>query len=162
MWIAQKAEPLLLAYRFDLRLVFSVIYYLSFLVLLISGCTNESVTIILSKQNHQQSYIKFIEKIDSTIDWRWINAYETPINILKKELKQADGIIMTGGVDIHPGRYSQEGDTIRCGAIDVHRDSIEHILLDHVVSSGTPCLGVCRGLQFYERIFWWKLTPSSS
>ena len=130
-----------------------------FLVLLISGCTNESVTIILSKQNNQQSYRKFIEQIDSTINWRWINAYETPLNILEKELKQADGIIMTGGADIHPGRYSQEGDTIRCGAIDVHRDSIEHILLDHVVNSGIPCLGVCRGLQFMNVYFGGSLHP---
>ena len=146
-----------------LRLLFSVIFICVF-----ASCsddtdyikdTPQSVTIVLSKQNSSSSYRNFIEEIDTTISISWVNAYTLSLSQLAVELEKADGIIMTGGVDIHPGRYSQEGDTIRCGAIDVHRDSIEHILLDHVVNSGIPCLGVCRGLQFMNVYFGGSLHP---
>ena len=60
----------------------------------------------------------------------------------------ADGVLMTGGADIHPERYGHAADTARCGAIDMERDRIESELLRAVDSLHLPCLGVCRGLQF--------------
>lgn len=110
--------------------------------------SNKSLTIILSKQNSSSSYMKFIEKLDSTIEINWINAYTTPLSEIDNILERADGIIMTGGVDINPGLYGQAFDTIKCGAIDLKRDEIEMALLDFALEKGTPCLGICRGLQF--------------
>jgi putative glutamine amidotransferase len=66
---------------------------------------------------------------------------------LESEIAQAEAIVLTGGEDIHPGRYGQPDDTVRCGRIDVERDRVEHQLLDAVRAQGLPCLGVCRGLQ---------------
>ena len=66
---------------------------------------------------------------------------------LNEELKKADGIILTGGADIHPARYGQIADTVKCGTIDTYRDSIEFLLLSHIDEFGTPCIGFCRGLQ---------------
>ncbi len=110
--------------------------------------SNQSLTIILSKQNSSSSHIKFIEKLDSTIEINWINAYTTPLSEIDNILERADGIIMTGGVDIHPGLYGQAFDTIKCGTIDLKRDEIEMALLDFALENGTPCLGICRGHQF--------------
>ena len=135
-----------------LCLLFSVFFICAFA----SSCdyndhvkeTPRSVTIVLSKQNSSSSYRNFIEKIDTTITINWINAYTTPLSQLTVDLEHADGIILTGGVDIHPGLYGKSFDTIRCGTIDIHRDELETILLDYALETGTPCLGVCRGLQF--------------
>ena len=110
--------------------------------------TPRSVTIVLSKQNSSSTYRNFIEKIDTTITINWINAYTTRLSRLIVELKNTDGIILTGGVDIHPELYGKSFDTIRCGTIDNQRDELETILLDYALENGTPCLGVCRGLQF--------------
>jgi len=110
--------------------------------------TPHSVTIVLSKQNSSSSYRNFIEKIDTTISISWVNAYTLPLSQLAVELEKADGIIMTGGVDIHPSLYGKSFDTIRCETIDIQRDEVEKVLLDYALESGTPCLGICRGLQF--------------
>ena len=135
-----------------LRLLFSF-----FFICVFAACSNDkdhvkemprSVTIVLSKQNSSSSYRHFIENIDTTITFNWINAYTTPLSQLTVDLKNADGIILTGGVDIHPALYGNAFDTIRCGTIDIKRDEIETTLLNHALESGKPCLGVCRGLQF--------------
>ena len=146
-----------------LRLLFSV-----FFICVFASCgdnndhvkeTPRSVTIILSKQNSSSSYRHFIENIDPTIKINWINAYTTPLSQLTVELEDADGIILTGGVDIHPGLYGNAFDTIRCGTIDSKRDELETTLLDHALESGTPCLGICRGLQFMNVYMGGSLHP---
>ena len=133
------------------------ILFLLFCVGALSACSNDnalsehapkSINIILSKPNNSSSYRNFIDKLDTTIHINWVNAYTTPFPLLALELENADGIIMTGGVDIHPGLYGKSYDTIRCGTIDIKRDEVEAALLDYALESGTPCLGVCRGLQF--------------
>jgi putative glutamine amidotransferase len=108
----------------------------------------QSVTIVLSKANSSSTYQNFIQKLDTTIEINWVNAYTTPLSELDQELKNADGIILTGGVDIHPGLYDNAFDTIRCGTIDIRRDELEGAILEYALENGTPCLGVCRGLQF--------------
>jgi len=121
--------------------------------------TPRSVTIVLSKQNSSFSYRNFIENIDTTITINWINAYTTPLSQLTVDLENADGIILTGGVDIHPGLYGNAFDTIRCGTIDLKRDELETTLLDYALESGIPCLGVCRGLQFMNVYMGGSLHP---
>jgi putative glutamine amidotransferase len=157
-----KANPYF--WRMDkLRLLFSV-----FFICVFASCsdnndhvkeTPRSVTIILSKQNSSSSYRNFIENIDTTITINWINAYTTPLSQLTVDLENSDGIILTGGVDIHPGLYGNAFDTIRCGTIDIIRDEIETTLLDYALENGTPCLGVCRGLQFMNVYMGGSLHP---
>lgn len=105
------------------------------------------ITIVLSKPNSSDSYRNFIERIDTTIQINWVSAYSTPLNQLSTILEQADGIILTGGVDIHPSLYGNSFDTIRCGTIDTVRDEIETKILDYALHRKIPCLGICRGLQ---------------
>ena len=146
-----------------LRLLFSV-----FFICVFTSCSDEnehvqesprSITIVLSKQNSSSSYRHFIEDIDPTIKINWIDAYTTPLSQLTDDLEEADGIILTGGVDIHPGLYGNAYDTVRCGTIDSKRDALETTLLDHALESGTPCLGVCRGLQFMNVYMGGSLHP---
>jgi len=57
-----------------------------------------------------------------------------------------DGLLFTGGVDIHPRRYGQavhEG----CERIDEDRDATEFALAELARPSAMPILGICRGIQ---------------
>ncbi len=57
-----------------------------------------------------------------------------------------DGILFTGGGDVHPERYRAKGHP-KVNSIDEDRDRIEIHLVQQVVQRGTPFLGICRGLQ---------------
>ena len=117
--------------------------------LIIAGCTSKlpEKTIILSKEYSIKTSENFITRLDSNYSWRFVDAYTVSSDELNEELKKADGIILTGGADIHPARYGQIADTVKCGTIDTFRDSIEFVLLNHIDEFRTPCIGFCRGLQ---------------
>lgn len=58
----------------------------------------------------------------------------------------ADGLFLTGGVDIEPARYGEE--TLpECGKLDLWRDEMEFAWGRAFVLAEKPILGVCRGLQ---------------
>jgi putative glutamine amidotransferase len=57
-----------------------------------------------------------------------------------------DGILFSGGGDIDPGYYGGESHE-RVGEVDADRDRVELHLLQSAVQSGTPFMGICRGIQ---------------
>lgn len=57
-----------------------------------------------------------------------------------------DGVIVAGGPDVDPGRYGAERDP-RTGPADAERDAWELALIRAALTSGTPLLGICRGMQ---------------
>lgn len=112
----------------------------------------DSVTLVLSKFYSSQNYRHWLNRLADADPHlqrplRFVQAYGMEETALMTELGRAQAVVLTGGEDIHPGRYGQAADTVRCGRIDEERDRVEHRLLDHVIATGTPCLGVCRGLQ---------------
>ena len=112
----------------------------------------DSTTIVLSKYYTSRNYRRWLERLslaDATDrgPLRFVQAYGMEDAALALELSRASAIVLTGGEDIHPARYGQPADTVRCGSIDTERDRVEHLLLDFTMREGTPCLGVCRGLQ---------------
>lgn len=75
---------------------------------------------------------------------RWIGHAQTESN--RKALLECDGLLMPGGVDIEPARYSQQTDE-KCGKIDTGRDAAEWWILETFLPTGKPVLGICRGIQ---------------
>ncbi|PSM40003.1 gamma-glutamyl-gamma-aminobutyrate hydrolase [Streptomyces dioscori] len=57
-----------------------------------------------------------------------------------------DGVVIAGGPDVDPARYGAERDP-RCGPEARARDSWELALIEAALASGTPVLGICRGMQ---------------
>ncbi|MEV6794033.1 gamma-glutamyl-gamma-aminobutyrate hydrolase family protein [Streptomyces sp. NPDC051320] len=57
-----------------------------------------------------------------------------------------DGLVIAGGPDVEPARYGAEPDP-RCGPPARERDAWELALIDAALVSGTPLLGICRGMQ---------------
>jgi putative glutamine amidotransferase len=66
--------------------------------------------------------------------------------LVEEYLEAIDGLIMTGGVDIHPSFYGQIV-LERCGEIDEERDRFEVELIHAARGRDLPFLGICRGLQ---------------
>jgi putative glutamine amidotransferase len=65
---------------------------------------------------------------------------------LRAVFQKLDGLLLSGGVDIHPTCY---GEAIhdQCGRIDADRDEVELTLTGWALEDGKPLLGVCRGIQ---------------
>jgi putative glutamine amidotransferase len=61
-------------------------------------------------------------------------------------VRRLDGLVITGGADIDPGRYGAEAHP-RTVSWRTDRDAWELALLDAADQHGTPVLGICRGMQ---------------
>ncbi|MGW2562206.1 gamma-glutamyl-gamma-aminobutyrate hydrolase family protein [Streptomyces sp. NPDC001514] len=57
-----------------------------------------------------------------------------------------DGLVVAGGPDVEPVRYGAEPDP-RTGPPARERDAWELALIEAALGSGTPLLGICRGMQ---------------
>jgi putative glutamine amidotransferase len=69
----------------------------------------------------------------------------TPDAERDEALLTMDGLLLSGGADIDPGRFGQAV----AGAVDVEpdRDALESAAWSVARSRGVPVLGICRGLQ---------------
>ncbi|MGW2552797.1 gamma-glutamyl-gamma-aminobutyrate hydrolase family protein [Streptomyces sp. NPDC001635] len=57
-----------------------------------------------------------------------------------------DGLVIAGGPDVDPARYDAER-SARTGPPAPERDAWELALIEAALASGTPLLGICRGMQ---------------
>ncbi|MBW5423134.1 gamma-glutamyl-gamma-aminobutyrate hydrolase family protein [Streptomyces sp. BG9H] len=57
-----------------------------------------------------------------------------------------DGVVIAGGPDVEPVRYGAEREA-RTGPPARERDAWELALIEAALESGTPLLGICRGMQ---------------
>lgn len=57
-----------------------------------------------------------------------------------------DGVVIAGGPDVEPVRYGSEREE-RTGPPARERDAWELALIEAALASGTPLLGICRGMQ---------------
>jgi putative glutamine amidotransferase len=90
-------------------------------------------------------------KLENYLNWLKRSPVEVePVILSYKELnsddlRKCDGLILTGGDDVHPEFYGEperEGDKY-----NRERDWFEFKLLDIAFSKNLPILGICRGLQ---------------
>ena len=68
-------------------------------------------------------------------------------------LKGAGGLLLTGGLDIHPRFYGQEPDPVANVRASVARDEVEFALLREALTRDMPVLGICRGMQLINVAF---------
>jgi putative glutamine amidotransferase len=120
--------------------------------ILLPSCSNESqeqkpLIIALTKERkiEGKKYGQWLRMQDSTI--RFIYLSELAFDDLADSLSLADGILFTGGADIHPALYGKAIDAVRCGAFDTIRDQYEMEAFRLASKLNLPILGICRGLQ---------------
>lgn len=97
---------------------------------------------------------------------RWITS-EQGVDVIKlgytdnnfKEIQKCDGIILSGGEDVHPRFYNRNEYLMYCHEIDERRDDFEWKVLEYTEEKKLPLLGICRGLQMANVFFGGTLIP---
>jgi putative glutamine amidotransferase len=69
-----------------------------------------------------------------------------PLPGIAAAVDRIDGLLLTGGGDIDPGRYGEQPHPAT-SRVSVPRDAAELELLDAATAAAKPVLGVCRGMQ---------------
>lgn len=59
---------------------------------------------------------------------------------------QCDGLLLSGGGDLHPALYGQQRESDKL-SIDPVRDAEEQALFEAFLARNKPVLGICRGIQ---------------
>ena len=61
-------------------------------------------------------------------------------------LEGVDGLLLTGGVDVHPHFFDEEPH-LKIGHIMLERDEVELVLTEAALKKNLPIFGICRGIQ---------------
>ena len=69
----------------------------------------------------------------------------TPASVREGALRSMDGLLLSGGADVHPSRYSQAIEGSR--EIEPDRDELEATAWEVARTRHVPVLGICRGIQ---------------
>lgn len=94
----------------------------------------------------------------------WIKGADENIEIIElsftrgntQDVSQCDGVVLSGGVDIHPGFHCSNYSLHYPFAPDefsVKRDEFELAVLEKALGLKIPVLGICRGLQLINSYF---------
>lgn len=75
------------------------------------------------------------------------------------EIRQCNGVVLSGGEDVHPRFYHCPEYVNLCDEIDERRDEFEWKVLDYTEQHRIPVLGICRGLQMANVYFGGTLLP---
>ena len=77
------------------------------------------------------------------------------------DIKACDGVVLTGGEDVHPRFYNRPDLYEYCYKDDVSeaRDEFEWRILEYTEANAVPVLGICRGLQIANVFFGGTLIP---
>ncbi len=92
-----------------------------------------------------QNYYRWLKSVDSTMVI--FDMYHLELDSALKLLAECDGLLLTGGTDVYPGRFGKENDTSRILQPDFKRDTLEFALLSKAIELKMPVQGICRGLQ---------------
>jgi putative glutamine amidotransferase len=85
----------------------------------------------------------------------WLRAIDDGLGIVKlsyrndgsEVLDAIDGLLLTGGGDVHPRFYDRPHELDKIKRADEQRDGYEFELLDRALGNDLPILGICRGMQ---------------
>lgn len=99
----------------------------------------------------------------------WVLSYRKDIEVVKlgykqnnlADIAQCDGILLSGGEDVHPKFYHQPAYLDYCypDDVDEQRDIFEFEVLSYTETHQIPVLGICRGIQVANVYFGGNLIP---
>ncbi len=64
-----------------------------------------------------------------------------------EEIEQCDGLLLTGGGDIHPKAFGKSDGVAQTEGVDKRRDNFEFKVIEKALAQKMPVLGICRGMQ---------------
>ncbi len=105
------------------------------------------------------------DSLDNYLGWLGRSASGATLRILspgratEDEVGECEGIVLTGGGDVHPASYGR-GDALRVAReVKADRDEFEFGLIRRAVAARTPLLGICRGCQVFNVAMGGSLIP---
>jgi putative glutamine amidotransferase len=89
---------------------------------------------------------------------RWIQRAAPDSEVVKlscvlgnaRELERCDGLLLTGGGDVHPRSYGREDALPAVKGVNVQRDEFEFGIINAATQLHLPVLGICRGMQVFN------------
>jgi putative glutamine amidotransferase len=130
--------------------------FFPFLLFLFGTHLSQSQQIRIATIRDNSNVKSYVQSIDSTVVL--INFAKLEKRKWKQELKKCQGIILSGGADIHPKRYGKNEYTHLC-ELEEKRDELEWRLLTLAAQDSLPIFGICRGMQFINVFYGGTLCP---
>ncbi|MBI2618638.1 MAG: gamma-glutamyl-gamma-aminobutyrate hydrolase family protein [Ignavibacteriales bacterium] len=90
-----------------------------------------------------ENYGKWIHRVDRDVEM-------VKLSHLRKNaeaVKEMDGLILSGGGDVHPALYGREDAVDQVEEVNEMRDSFEFGVIERALEAEIPILGICRGMQ---------------
>ena len=89
------------------------------------------------------NYIRWIHRIDPNVEMVKLSY------LLKNEevARSVDGLILTGGGDVHPSLYGKSDAIGKAEGVNEQRDAFEFSVIEIALDVEIPILGICRGMQ---------------
>lgn len=114
----------------------------------IVSCSHVSnIKIAISKgsgsKNYEQ-YSNWLRSVDD--DVTVVDLYGLSYHEALVALEDCDGLVLSGGPDVHPAYFGKSYDSVRC-SIDSFRDTLEFELIKKTEFLQVPILAICRGAQ---------------
>lgn len=86
---------------------------------------------------------------------RWVHQVDPSVELVKlsyhfkneAEVSTVDGLILTGGGDVHPALYGMSASIDRVEEVNEQRDDFEFKVIEKALEKEIPILGICRGMQ---------------
>jgi putative glutamine amidotransferase len=97
-----------------------------------------------TEEERYQLYVEWLKTIDPSFEY--INFYRMDQTDALTELDRCSGLVLTGGVDVHPSYYGKGEEENRCES-DLSRDMLEFVLIEKALAMKLPLLAICRGEQ---------------
>jgi putative glutamine amidotransferase len=126
----------------EIRFTISTLY---FLVILSVGCNHRPDAEILISKINNSNFNDWLSQTGK--DLKFKDMYNVSMDSIEYFLKQADGIIISGGEDVNPALYGMENEIMKCEGIDYRRDTLEIRMIKYGMENDIPLLCICRGCQ---------------
>ncbi len=88
-------------------------------------------------------YLDWLHDTDSSVEYSVLLHERGNLG----EIEQCDGLLLTGGGDVHPKFYGKNDVHHHAEDVDEHRDAFEFSAVRRAFDRQLPVLGICRGLQ---------------
>jgi gamma-glutamyl-gamma-aminobutyrate hydrolase PuuD len=98
-----------------------------------------------------ENYGNWLKKLAPEVEIKdlYVLSYDEAMEVAT----EAEGILVSGGCDIHPVRYSRENEVEMCRDIDEKRDALEQGIIEYAFLHKLPVFGICRGQQMLNVAF---------
>lgn len=89
-----------------------------------------------------------ITMIEECLGANFVLMYQNKMENVEEWLKKCDGVVLSGGIDMHPTLYAENLQTQQgLSKFDYTRDLKELMVIDYCFHNKVPVLGICRGHQ---------------